>query len=31
MTAPLRVDVPERADQQWWADQWTPAEIPAAA
>lgn len=31
MTAPLRVDVPEQADQQWWADQWTPAEFPAAA
>ncbi|GAA4928425.1 hypothetical protein [Actinoplanes utahensis] len=21
----------EPADQQWWADQWTPAELPAAA
>ncbi|WP_436527568.1 hypothetical protein [Actinoplanes sp. HUAS TT8] len=31
MAAPLRVDVPEQADQQWWADQWTTAEFPAAA
>jgi hypothetical protein len=31
MTAPLRVDVPEPADQQWWAEQWTTAEFPAAA
>ncbi|GIF13089.1 hypothetical protein [Actinoplanes teichomyceticus] len=29
--APLRVDAPEPADQQWWAEQWTTAEIPAAA
>ncbi|WIM94897.1 hypothetical protein ACTOB_006956 [Actinoplanes oblitus] len=31
MEAPLRVDVPEPADQQWWAEQWTTAEFPAAA
>jgi hypothetical protein len=31
MAAPLRVDVPEPADQQWWAEQWTTAEFPAVA
>jgi hypothetical protein len=31
ITAPLRVDPPEKADQQWWAEQWTSAEFPATA
>ncbi|GAA2716061.1 hypothetical protein [Actinoplanes palleronii] len=31
MAAPLLVDVPEPVDQQWWAEQWTTTELPAAA
>jgi hypothetical protein len=31
MEAPLRVKAPEPVDQQWWSEQWTAAEIPAAA
>ncbi|GAA2916305.1 hypothetical protein Acy02nite_39240 [Actinoplanes cyaneus] len=31
MAAPLRVDAGEEPDPQWWADQWTTAEFPAAA
>ena len=30
-TARLRGPEAEPADQQWWAEQWTPAELPAAA
>ncbi|GLW32627.1 hypothetical protein [Actinoplanes regularis] len=29
--APLRVDDPEPTDQQWWTEQWTATEFPAAA
>ncbi|AEV87553.1 hypothetical protein ACWT_6541 [Actinoplanes sp. SE50] len=31
MAAPLLVDVPEPADQQWWTEQWTTADLPASA
>jgi hypothetical protein len=31
ITAPLLVDAPDPVDQQWWSEQWTGAEFPAAA
>ncbi|GIF03644.1 hypothetical protein [Actinoplanes siamensis] len=31
ISAPLRVGAPEPVDQQWWAEQWSTAEIRAAA